>query len=121
MSALAPSLILEAVEAMSAEQRTQLVELLGVAMPSPPAAELLTVREAATRANVSEKTIRRRIEDGELAPIRIGSALRVRASDLANLLAATLQNSEPSKSACPRRRRTPTGSAVADAFRRLDR
>ena len=47
-----------------------------VAEPSQTA-KLLTVAEAAWRLNLSEKTIRRMIEAGNLAIIRIGRSIRI--------------------------------------------
>ena len=46
---------------------------------------LLTVREAAGRLRVSEETIRRRVDDGTLAAVRLGSVRRVFASELDRL------------------------------------
>jgi excisionase family DNA binding protein len=39
----------------------------------PPIDPLLTIREAARQAHVSESTLRRRIRDGEVPAIRVGS------------------------------------------------
>jgi excisionase family DNA binding protein len=44
---------------------------------SSQAAKLLTVAEAAWRLNLSQKTIRRMIEAGNLAVVRIGRSIRV--------------------------------------------
>ena len=46
---------------------------------------LLTVRECASRLRVSEETIRRRVDDGSLASVRLGSVRRVFASELDRL------------------------------------
>jgi excisionase family DNA binding protein len=43
---------------------------------------VLTVKEIAELHNVSERTVRRRIETGELTAIRDGRLIRVRARDL---------------------------------------
>lgn len=45
--------------------------------------QLCDIREASRILGVSEKTIRRLIESGELNPVRIRSALRFRSEDLA--------------------------------------
>jgi excisionase family DNA binding protein len=42
----------------------------------------LSVREAATRLNVSEKTVRRKIQVGDLPARRFGKLLRIRERDL---------------------------------------
>ena len=50
--------------------------------PPPPGPRLLRIRAAAAALRVSEKTVRRLIERGELRPHRIGRALRVSEEDL---------------------------------------
>jgi excisionase family DNA binding protein len=51
--------------------------------PSPASDERsLSVQEAAARAGVSQKTIRRRIKSGELPALRFGKLYRIRESDL---------------------------------------
>ena len=47
--------------------------------------ELLTVREVATALRVSEETVRRRFDDGELRGVRLGSVRRILASELDRL------------------------------------
>ncbi|MBA2359824.1 MAG: helix-turn-helix domain-containing protein [Actinobacteria bacterium] len=50
-----------------------------------PDRQLLTVREAAARLAISEKSVRRRIKDGTILAVRLGgpgSALRVPADEL---------------------------------------
>ncbi len=42
---------------------------------------LMTVKEVATGMNASEKTIRRRIETGDLPVIRDGRLIRIRPKD----------------------------------------
>ena len=49
---------------------------------------LLSLADAAARARVSEKTIRRRISDGELPTVREGTRTRVREADLDRLFSA---------------------------------
>jgi excisionase family DNA binding protein len=44
---------------------------------NPTLQPLLTVRDAAARLNVSTKTIRRRIVDGDIAVVRIGRSVRI--------------------------------------------
>lgn len=56
------------------------------ALESQNAHALLTVAEAARRLRVSEETIRRRVDDGTLAAVRLGSVRRVFASELDRLL-----------------------------------
>jgi excisionase family DNA binding protein len=46
---------------------------------------LLTVRECAQRLRVSQETIRRRVDDGSLAAVKLGSVRRVFASELDRL------------------------------------
>lgn len=46
----------------------------------------LTVREAAEAINVSEHTIRRRVESGELPHFRIGRCIRISEDDLMDML-----------------------------------
>ncbi len=49
--------------------------------------QMLTVRQAAALLVVHPETIRRRIRDGSVAAIKVGSAIRVRAADLMRGLA----------------------------------
>ena len=48
----------------------------GVTTTHDPARPLLTVSEVADRLRVSVKTVRRRIESGELPAVRIGTGIR---------------------------------------------
>jgi len=48
----------------------------GVSTTHVPARPLLTVPEVADRLRVSVKTVRRRIESGELPAVRIGTGIR---------------------------------------------
>jgi len=45
--------------------------------PTTPAPTLLTVREFATHAGLSQCTVRRRISDGSLSSTRIGASIRI--------------------------------------------
>lgn len=45
----------------------------------------MTVREVADHLRVSEETIRRRFDDGELRGVRLGSVRRILASELVRL------------------------------------
>jgi excisionase family DNA binding protein len=47
--------------------------------------QLRSPREVAQWASVSEKTIRRRIAEGVLPPVRVGPLVRIRESDLPRL------------------------------------
>ena len=49
---------------------------------------LLSYAEAAARAQVSEKTIRRRVADGELTTVREGTRTRIRPADIDRLYSA---------------------------------
>jgi excisionase family DNA binding protein len=55
------------------------------ALPRPVTA-LLTVRVAAARLEVSEKTVRRLIQSGQLPALRIGHSLRISEDDLRRYL-----------------------------------
>lgn len=44
--------------------------------------QLLTLRQAAERLQVSMSTIRRRVDEGEIPVVRIGRNIRVRPEDL---------------------------------------
>jgi DNA binding domain, excisionase family len=48
--------------------------------------KLLTAQEAASHLNVSVKTIRRRIDAGEIAVVRIGRAVRIHPKELQRYL-----------------------------------
>ena len=49
---------------------------------------LLRVREAAQILNVSQRTIWRLLDDGELTRIRVGKSVRVEAADLHKFIAS---------------------------------
>jgi excisionase family DNA binding protein len=55
------------------------------ALPRPVTA-LLTVRVAAVHLEVSEKTVRRLIQSGQLPALRIGHSLRISEDDLRHYL-----------------------------------
>jgi excisionase family DNA binding protein len=54
----------------------------GLKKPQP----LRSVKEAAEILNVSQKTVRRRIENGDLRSIRIGGLLRIAPADLEDFI-----------------------------------
>ena len=54
-------------------------------------AQLLTVRQAATQLQLSERTVRRAITAGELAVHRIGAAVRISEADLSTWIASKRQ------------------------------
>ena len=58
-------------------QKQNCLELDGELAPPSQITKLMTVAEAAWRLNLSEKTIRRMIEAGNLAIIRIGRSIRI--------------------------------------------
>lgn len=122
VSALAPGLILDAVEAMSPGERRRLAALLGPFLSSvgetPIAHRWLTVAEAAAMAGVCEETIRRKVNAGELPDRRIGARIRIAREDLE----ALLDDGAPGPSASPQRRRRTGGGgagALAEAFLQL--
>ena len=53
---------------------------------APALPQLLTIREVAHQQNVSPRTIRRQIENGDLACYRIGRAIRISPEDLSTFL-----------------------------------
>ncbi len=56
-------------------------------MPVPtPEAEVLRVREVAVALALSQKSVRRRIQSGELAAIRIGGSIRVPSREVRRLI-----------------------------------
>ena len=57
------------------------------AISASPKLALLHVDEAATILNVSSKTIRRLLARGDLKAVRIGRLVRIRFSELENLIA----------------------------------
>ncbi len=52
---------------------------------------LLTLKAAATHFDVHPRTIRRWIDAGDLAAVRIGTVVRIRSADLDAFIAAHLQ------------------------------
>src|ERR1700722_11642928 len=66
------------------ELRDWLLERSRGVRPSP--VDLLTTAQVAERIGVSERTVQRRIHDGELAAVTVGGVRRVRPDDLDPLL-----------------------------------
>ena len=62
---------------LESRQKKKVEETNRALAPASMSAKLLTVAEAAWRLSLSEKTIRRMIEAGELAVIRIGRSVRI--------------------------------------------
>jgi excisionase family DNA binding protein len=60
-----------------AELRALRAQVAALRARSPAEPELLTVRQFAARAGLSTCTVRRRIADGTLSHVRVGSAIRV--------------------------------------------
>lgn len=86
------------------------VSSVRVPISAPSAAEptaatrLLTVREVASTCQLSEKAIRRAIDDGELVAVKLRSRLRVTPDDLQAWIANRRQlASQPSRRAAARR------------------
>jgi len=50
--------------------------------PAAPEAALLSVRQFAARAGISQCTCRRRVSDGTIAHVRVGGAIRIPAASL---------------------------------------
>lgn len=55
--------------------------------PTPPIPDLLTVDDVARILRISTKTVRRRIETGDLPHIRHGRSIRVLQDDLTRYIA----------------------------------
>jgi excisionase family DNA binding protein len=55
-----------------------------------PLESLLTIKDVAAALRASEKTVRRRIDAGELLVVRDGRLLRVRPADLRAYVAARI-------------------------------
>jgi excisionase family DNA binding protein len=65
---------------------------------------LLTLKAVAAHLEVHQRTIRRWIEAGDLAAVRIGSVVRIRPADLDAFISAHLQQVRPvTSSVTPRR------------------
>jgi excisionase family DNA binding protein len=58
--------------------------------PAAPESADLTVRQYAVRRGLSECTVRRRVADGTLAHVRVGTAIRIPASSLKPVDPATV-------------------------------
>ena len=56
---------------------------------------MLTLREAAQRLNVSEKTVRRLVGNRELAAVRVGAQLRIDADQLEAWIALASSDGDP--------------------------
>ena len=54
---------------------------------------LLTLEEAGARLSVSARTVRRLIDAGDLAPVRIGRAVRLSTADLSAYIARQMSGS----------------------------
>jgi excisionase family DNA binding protein len=50
--------------------------------PTTPESALLSVREFAARAGISQCTCRRRVSDGTIASVRVGASIRIPAASL---------------------------------------
>jgi len=77
--------------------------LLTAAQPPVDDQRALTVAEAAQRAACHQETIRRAARDGRLPALRVGRAIRVRASDVDAWLAGGAARDAPAPRARPRR------------------
>lgn len=82
------------------------------AAPSP----LLTIKQIARACQLSEKAVRRAIDDGELTAVKLRSRLRVTPQDFDAWLTASRQASDSAPLAVPHRVRCP---APAGTFRAL--
>lgn len=119
VSALAPSLILDAVREMAVHERAELRALLSAEdyaeSSQQVAAEFLTVAEAASHVRSHAETIRRAIRAGSLPANRVGSSWRIRQTDLDSWI-----NQTPSEclrhTGARRRRQTQKHDAVAGAW-----
>lgn len=116
MSALAPSLVLDAIREMSAQERHELRELLALSIPDGNAgATLLTVQEAAHHAACHVETLRRAIRSGALHASQVGSTWRVAPADLKTWMEAPTRPREPSVSERSRRQRGRSATNSLDA------
>lgn len=78
-----------------------------------PETHLLSIREIASACQLSEKAVRRAIDDGELPAVKLRSRLRVSPQDFAVWIAARRQQPRrrPTLSPAPRlARRAPSGT-----------
>jgi excisionase family DNA binding protein len=82
-----------------------------------PGARLLTIKEIADVCQLSEKAVRRAIDDGELVAVKLRSRLRVTPEDFEAWITAQRQQrfhaTQPARAPRPRRR------APAGTFRAL--
>jgi len=105
MGAMAKALLAEL--AGDPEALAELGRLLAPLLPAapPPVVDesALTVAEAARRAACHQETIRRATRDGRLPALRVGRAIRVRASDVDAWLAGGAARDAPAPRARPRR------------------
>jgi len=80
------SVLAEVVREAVAPLAQQVAELTAAVQalrtPAEAEPELLTVREFAKRAGISQCTCRRRVADGTLAHVRVGGAIRIPSSSL---------------------------------------
>jgi excisionase family DNA binding protein len=58
------------------------LDRLAAATPAQAEPSMLTVREFAARAGLSQCTVRRRISDGSLSSTRIGASIRIPSATL---------------------------------------
>lgn len=116
MSALAPSLVLEAIREMSDQERHELCELLAISAPDKKAeAALLTVQEAARRAVCHAETIRRAIRSHALHASQVGSTWRVTEADLEDWMTAPTPARDRGTSVRSRQQRGRSGPSSVDA------
>jgi|GEM_PF-7023801 len=94
-----------------------------VALSSGENWHLLSVREVAEACRLSEKAVRRAIDDGELPAVKLRSRLRVTPQDLAGWIAAgrRANAAAPLPPDTRSRRRPPTGTFRAMVQRNGDR
>lgn len=83
---------------------------------SAPGWHLLSIREVAVACQLSEKAVRRAIDDGELPALKLRSRLRVMPEDFQSWIAASRRGG--ARRTPPPRRRAPR-PAPAGTFRSL--
>jgi excisionase family DNA binding protein len=110
----ASEMLLEAVRAMTEEERAELRALLGLHVPVSEPGELLTVERAAEHVGCHVETLRRAIRSGRLQAARVGSQWRVGPEALAEWMVAPA----PARASGGRRpgRRQPRPSSVDGAW-----
>jgi excisionase family DNA binding protein len=84
--------------------------------PSDPGWHLLSIREVAVACQLSDKAVRRAIDDGELPAVKLRSRLRVTPEDFQAWIAASRRGG--ARRTAPPRRRAPR-RAPAGTFRSL--